>query len=105
LLRDRRYVHIDPQGLIGPMVYECTPYIRDRQKSVAHTQDGNEQTGALQKVFADALDVPVLLVAQWCYATAVCSAWWSFQSTQSIEPADYRAVDDFWTLLQMHQAA
>ncbi len=105
LLRDQRYVHIDPQGLIGPMVYECTPFIRDRHKRVAYTQESNEQTGALQQVFADALDVPVLLVAQWCYATAVCSAWWSFQSTQSIEPADYRAVDDFWTLLQMHQAA
>ena len=104
LLRDRRYVHIDPQGLIGPMVYECTPFIRDRHKSVAHAQESNEQTGALQQVFADALDIPVVVVAQWCYATAVCSAWWSFQSTQSIEPADYRAVDDFWTLLQMHNA-
>jgi hypothetical protein len=70
-----------------------------------NVQDSYEQTGALQKVFADALDIPVMLFAQWCYATAVCSAWWSFQSRQSIEPADYRAVYDFWTLLQMHQAA
>jgi streptomycin 6-kinase len=105
LLRDHCYVQIDPQGLIGPMVYECTPHIRDRHNTSANRQNGIEHTYALQQVYAEALGISMLLVAQWCYATAVCSAWWSFQSTQSIEPADYRAVDDFWTLLQMHQAA
>jgi streptomycin 6-kinase len=104
LMHDRRYVQIDPQGLIGPMVYECTPHIRDRHKKSAHLQNRIEHTYEVQQGYAAALAIPLLQVAQWCYATAVVSAWWSFQSTHAIEAADYQAVDDFCTLLQMHQA-
>ncbi|MFM2308666.1 MAG: hypothetical protein RLY87_786 [Chloroflexota bacterium] len=102
LLSNDRFIHIDPQGLIGPQVYECTPFIRSRHTASLRKPHRIEETMALLRVFATTLDIPVALLAQWCYASAVAAAWWSFQSNGCIDAAEYQAIDDFWGIMQQH---
>lgn len=75
----RRWLAIDPKGVVGPRELEAGAYLRNPIKDVLASKDPQQRLKRRIAILTEALGMDPVAVLEWAHAQAMLSAWWNIE--------------------------